>query len=151
MNGTIYNVILAKKWPKITKFTKMTITFYREVIWMSSFHHWAAFLKHSEEITILAISMLPLAISIMAKLAIFGKNGHFGHTGHGQWQYVYDHYGYLLKDIQKCRSLVKTRRSYDSSIKSYDHFCEFVDFRPFFLPKLHCKLCHSQKVPAQWE
>ena len=117
---------------------------------MDSFHHWAAFLKRFQEITILAMSMFPLAISIMAKLAIFGKNGHFGHNGHGQWQYVYDHYGYLLKDIQKCRSVVKTRHPYDLSIKSYGHFCEFRDFRPFFGQNyiVNCAI-HKKCLPSE--
>jgi len=33
----------------------------------------------------------------MAKMAIFAKNGQFGHNGHGQWQHGYGQYGYLLK------------------------------------------------------
>ena len=69
--GIIYNVIFARKWPKITKITKMAITFYREVIWMSSFHHWAAFLMLFNEIPIMAMSMLPFSMAIMVKMAIF--------------------------------------------------------------------------------
>ena len=65
--------------------------------------HRATFLKLFQDIPILTISGLPLAIYSMAKMAILG---HFGHNVHGQWQPRHGQYGYVLKEFSKCSSVV---------------------------------------------
>ena len=96
---------------------------------MSNFHHRAPFLEPFHLIPILTVFILPLAMSIMAKMAILAKNSYFGHNGHDQWQHGHGQYGYHMKEFQKCSSVVKIRHPYDLYIKSYGHFTDFHDFR----------------------
>ena len=59
------------------------------------------------------------AISVQAIMVNMAKNGHNDHNGLVQYVCDYGHYGYLWKDISKCRSPVKTVLKKMDSVKSY--------------------------------